>query len=109
ARASGPRKVALARVLDAAERRAALGEMDARIGELSLERKALVAAARGRDLFGGRRGALGGERGRLAELRAQVRSLRATRRAVASGGALPFRFASHFADVLSDGGFDIVI
>ncbi|MDP1857146.1 MAG: N-6 DNA methylase [Gemmatimonadaceae bacterium] len=107
ARATGPRKLSLARELDGAERRAALADLEGRIVKTKLLRRELLVAARGRDLFGRRRGALGGERVRLEELRTRLRSLGASRRSLERGGALPFRFASHFADVAADGGFDI--
>ena len=108
-RATGARKRTLARRLDSAERREAIDDADRRVAQLTEERLPLVAAARGRDLFGGRRGALGGERRRLDELRALLRSIRSHRAALARGGALPFRFASHFADVAAAGGFGVVV
>ncbi|MBK6489104.1 MAG: hypothetical protein IPF98_20160 [Gemmatimonadetes bacterium] len=109
ARATGLRKVSLARQLDRTERRRALDDVADRLALACRERYELVQAARGRDLFGHRRGAVGGERLALAELRAQVRALRQTQRTLLRGGALPFRFASHFADVAARGGFDLVI
>jgi hypothetical protein len=42
-------------------------------------------------------------------LRRRAGALRAERRSLAAGGALPFAFATHFADVAARGGFDIVI
>ncbi|MEO7962329.1 MAG: hypothetical protein ABIT38_00300, partial [Gemmatimonadaceae bacterium] len=108
-RATGARKHSLARRLDAAERREAIDDADRRLDSFALERRALVAAARGRDLFGARRGALGAERKRLDELRSTMRSLRAQRATLARGGALPFRFSSHFADVAAEGGFSVVV
>lgn len=109
ARATGLRKVSLARQLDRTERRRALDDVADRLALAGRERCDLVQAARGRDLFGHRRGAVGGERIALAELRARVRALRQTQRSLLRGGALPFRFASHFADVATRGGFDLVI
>lgn len=109
ARATGRRKAVLARAMDAAERKAALVVLDRRLDAVGEERWSLLAVSRGRDLFGGRRGSLGAEEARRRELRALARSLRAQRRALAAGAALPFRFASHFADALQAGGFDLVI
>ncbi|MFN8666147.1 MAG: type IIL restriction-modification enzyme MmeI [Gemmatimonadaceae bacterium] len=109
ARATGPRKLSLARALDREERRAARAELDDRLRAATEARRALVHAARGRDLFGNRRGAVGDERHALAELRQRVRAIRQAQRALARGGALPFRFASHFADVAAAGGFDMVL
>jgi len=109
ARATGPRKLFLARVLDREERRAARAELDERLRAATEARRALVHAARGRDLFGNRRGAVGEERQALAALRLRVRRIRQAQRSLARGGALPFRFASHFADVAASGGFDVVL
>ena len=109
ARATGRRKTLLARALDGVERRAALAVLDQRLASIADERWSLVTVSRGRDLFGGRRGALGAEGERRTALQALARGLRAQRRSLAAGGALPFRFASHFADALQAGGFDLVI
>ncbi|MEO6443545.1 MAG: DNA methyltransferase, partial [Gemmatimonadaceae bacterium] len=109
ARATGHRKQLLARRLDDAERRAALADIDRRIDGARQERHELLLTARGRDLFGGRRGALGGERARRDALRVRLRSLRASRLALERGAAPPFSFASHFADAAAGGGFDIVL
>jgi SAM-dependent methyltransferase len=109
ARATGRRKAMLARALDGAERRAAVRAVQQRLGIIAAERRELLSVSRGRDLFGGRRGSLGGERQRRDALRAAGRELRAQERALRRGGALPFRFASHFADIQAAGGFDVVI
>ena len=109
ARATARRKGVLGRALDAAERRAALVVLDRRLAGVAEERWSLLVVSRGRDLFGGRRGSSGAEEARLRELKALARSLRGQRRTLAAGGALPFRFASHFADALQAGGFDLVI
>jgi len=109
ARASGARKLSLARVLDREERQQAKAELSARLVAACAARRALVHAARGRDLFGQRRGTVGDERAELAELRLRVRTLRQQQRALARGSALPFRFTTHFADLAARGGFDLVI
>lgn len=107
--ATGPRKRNLARTLDRAERANLEAWLDARLASLTEQRRALVQAARGRDLFGARRGAVAGEREALHLLRARVREVRARLRALARGGATPFAFAAHFPDVAQNGGFDLVI
>ena len=109
ARSTGKRKVALARQLDAEERRAALAVIETRLTSIAEERWSLVVASRGRDLFGGRRGSLPEELARREELRELSRRLRRQRTALKDGAALPFRFASHFADAIHDGGFDLVV
>jgi SAM-dependent methyltransferase len=109
ARATGRRKAMLARTLDAAERRAAIRAIQARLAIVAEERRELLGASRGRDLFGARRGSVGGERQRRDLLRVTARDHRALERSLRRGGALPFRFASHFADVQAAGRFDLVI
>jgi len=107
-RASGRRKATLGAALARAEREAAVAALDRLLDARRAERGALLAAARGRDLFGARRGADAAERRRLAELRAACRELAARRRALRRGGALPFGFAWHFPDIAARGGFDIL-
>jgi hypothetical protein len=109
ARATGRRKAMLARTLDAAERRAAIRAVQAKQAVVAEERRELLSASRGRDLFGARRGSVGSERQRRDALRLAARDYRAQERSLRRGGALPFRFASHFADVQAAGGFDLVI
>jgi hypothetical protein len=109
ARASGPRKASLARALDREERRLLIRNIEAELSSVSTSRRELVALRRGPDLFGGRyrldrdeEASARALRGRSAELRARLRSIR-------SGGALPFSFPSHFADVAAAGGFDLCV
>lgn len=109
ARCTGRRKIALARALDAVERREALRAHDAALARVAAERRERLAALRARDLFGERHHPERGERARLDELRREARALRAARRRLAEGGALPFAFASHFADAATRGGFDVVL
>lgn len=109
ARATGRRKAMLARTLDTAERRAAIRAIHRRLAVVAEERHELLIASRGCDLFGARRGSVGNERQRRDALRVAAREYRAQERSLRRGGALPFRFASHFADVQGAGGFDIVI
>ena len=106
---AGPRKVAAARRLDAAERAHALAALDAAVARLRHARADALTAARAPDLFGHRHRPSVDARGRLAGLRAALRTLAARRRAVAGGGALPFGFAWHFADAADAGGFDLLL
>ncbi|HEX7121186.1 MAG TPA: DNA methyltransferase [Gemmatimonadaceae bacterium] len=109
ARATGPRKHTLARLLAREERGRLIAWLDARLAQLAAQRRELLVAARGRDLFGGRRGALAAEQEALRVLRLGTRELRSRRRQVENGGPLPFAFASRFPDVAQAGGFDLVI
>jgi len=109
ARAVGVRKRNLARALDHAERAHALTCLDRRIDRLTAGRRDILTAARGRNLFGERGTLTPPAQEALAELRDDLRATRARRRTLAAGGALPFTFATHFGDVMSSGGFDVVI
>jgi len=109
ARAVGVRKRTLARALDRAERTAALAVLDRRITAVTEMRRDMIVAARGHDLFGGRAVPPAATRSLLAELKVQLRGARARRNSLSSGGALPFSFATHFADVVNAGGFDVVV
>ncbi|MBY0488308.1 MAG: N-6 DNA methylase [Gemmatimonadaceae bacterium] len=108
-RASGARKATLASELDREERQRALAELDRRRSAVYAEREALLLSLRGRDLFGERRRASAADRAQLALLRLSVRALALQRRALALGGALPFRYAAMFADVAARGGFTLVV
>jgi len=109
ARATGTRKRTLARALDRVERASLLAWLDARLEQVAAQRRSLVQAARGRDLFGERRGVLASEREATNQLRATARALRSRRRAVLAGGASPFVFAAQFPDAARAGGFDLVV
>ncbi len=109
ARASGPRKHSLQRGLDRAERQLAVRALEARIEASVVQRRDLVCALRGRDLFGARRVATATERAALVQWRAHARSLRRALAALRAGGAVPFGFATHFGDVAQRGGFDIIV
>ena len=109
ARATGARKRTLGRALDRAERETQIGWIDDRLLQVAAQRRSLLGAARGRDLFGGRRGTLANERQEAAHLRATARELRACRRAVVAGNALPFVFAVQFPDAARAGGFDVIV
>lgn len=109
ARATGVRKQSLGAKLDRAERTRSLRAIDDDLARLAARRRDLVVARRGRDLFGERYHPSAEERRSAAELRSRSAALRATRTRVAHGGALPFSFAVHFADVAARGGFDVIV
>lgn len=108
--AVGQAKRPLVRELHLMETRAAhesftLAEerIDGQIGEC-------LRMARGRDLFGERRGLDAALLARLAHLRTQVRAVRTARRTLSREHELPwFHYQSHFADVFAAGGFDLVL
>jgi hypothetical protein len=107
--ASGPRKVSLGRELDRAERCRALAAVDDEGMLVAERRRDLLIARRGRDLFGERYSPSRDERASATELRKRAASLRVQRKRIAGGGALPFSFVVHFADVATRGGFGLVI
>jgi hypothetical protein len=109
ARSSGPRKATLARELDRAERRLVIAAATGELGRISRQRRDLITAQRGRDLFGQRYQPSGDERERVADLKRQSLDLRRRLRLARTGGALPFGFPAHFADVGAEGGFSIVV
>lgn len=108
-RATGRRKASYQRQLERAERVCALAEIDRELTVVGQKRRDLLTAQRERDLFGRRHQPTRDERAAATSLKARVTSLRALRRRLTSGGALPFSFATHFADVAARGGFSIVI
>jgi hypothetical protein len=109
ARASGARKRAAAAALDRAERSRALARIAREYDSARASRRELAAALRGADLFGARAARSPDELARLAALRTRMRELRAERRRLRDGGALPFAWGVHTADVLDAGGFDLVV
>ena len=109
ARATGPRKQSLHRAMDRAERQLAVRAVEARVDVTVRQRRDLVCALRGRDLFGGRRVATATERAALGHWRTHARSLRRALAALRAGGAVPFGFATHFGDVAQRGGFDVLV
>ena len=108
-RARGQRKKALARMLDRAERKIAIDSVESEISRTRLRRRDLLATARARDLFGGRRPPPSAMRRALAEARLAMRALQQKKRSLQAGSALPFSFGVHFAEVAAAGGFDLVI
>ncbi|HMA02531.1 MAG TPA: DNA methyltransferase [Gemmatimonadaceae bacterium] len=109
ARATGTRKRTLERALQRNERAFALAHVAEQIQRCAARRRDLLAAMRGRDLFGDRVRPTSHDTACLAMQRTRARELMAHRRALRSGGALPFAWATHFPDVAQRGGFDLVI
>ena len=106
---AGPEKRHAQAELSRAE--AVLARRLLRDGCIALERaiNELLSTARNRDLFGRRRGLDHEQRVRLSRLRQTLRDLRAAQRRLRLDGAAPFfAFESHFADVMLQGGFDVV-
>jgi hypothetical protein len=95
--ASGARKESLGRQLDRAERVRAIAAIDDELASIAGRRADLLAARRGRDLFG--------EPYRPS----RARSLRASHKRITNGGALSFSFPVHFADVGARGGFGMIV
>jgi len=108
-RASGRRKDSLVRQLDREERRIALDAIEREILATSELRRDLLGAMRGHDLFGQRTVASSDSQSHAATLRARAAALRVEHRRLAGGGALPFSFRVHFADVAARGGFDVIL
>ena len=109
ANASGPRKDSVGRQLDRAERERAHLAVEYDLATVAAHRRDLVGAKRGRDLFGDRYHPSRDEQVAAIVLRRRAASLRALSRRIASGGALPFSFPVHFADVASRGGFGLIV
>jgi hypothetical protein len=109
ARASGRRKESLVRQLDREERHIALDGVDTELTSVGAQRRDLLAAIRGRDLFGERCVPNAELHSQAANLRARAAALRSEKRRLAGGGALPFSFLVHFADVHARGGFDVIL
>ncbi|MBA3889398.1 MAG: hypothetical protein H0X64_02610 [Gemmatimonadaceae bacterium] len=108
ARASGMRKQRAATALDTAERVLAITSIDRELDHVQARRRDVLAARRSRDLFGRRSTDSALDRD-AASLRDRAAVLRRDRRRLLDGGALPFRYDAHFADVLAAGGFGAVI
>jgi hypothetical protein len=108
-RATGARKRSLARTLDRKERTRVLAQALRAIDATAHARKELLAAQRGRDLFGRRVETTTETRREIKRLRDRLRALRSEHRRIAEAGALPFSFSGSFADVQARGGFDIVL
>ena len=98
-RACGPRKLTLARAMDREERDAAINVVLRERARLTARRKELLLALRARDLFGERHQADRDSRRYLVEVRSRIRETTRRELKLRGGGALPFSFAAHFADV----------
>lgn len=109
ATASGARKLQAARALDQEERARAVAELARAIAHHRRSRATLVNHLRTRDLFGERQRPSALDRARLSQWRTAERDGHIAMRRLLLGGALPFRFASHFTDVGVTGGFDLVV
>jgi hypothetical protein len=108
-RATGPRKITLARTLDRAERTAAVDVLGHRKLRLTSERRELLISARRNDLFGVRTPPDQQTRMQLATVRRHLRDVSSEMRALSSGSALPFSFGAHFSDIAARDGFDMVV
>ena len=108
-RATGPRKLTLARALDRLERYAAVDVLARRRVRFNAQRRELLVLVRARDLFGLRHPPEHQTRLRLEGIRRGLREIRDKIKALREGTALPFSFAAHFSDIAAAGGFDIVI
>ena len=108
-RATGRRKTALSVALNNEERARAVADTTRRLGAVTYQRAAVIETLRTRDLFGERRTRTRADSALLAELRTRRRELVHQRQRLELGGALPFRFAAHFADVAALSGFHIII
>ena len=109
ARATGVRKETLVRLLDREERRLAIEAINRELDAVAGQRRDILSALRSRDLFGNRSHSPADSRLHVRTLRSRAAALRAERRRLASGGALPFSFVVHFADVMARGGFDVIL
>lgn len=108
ARATGSRKRTLAASLDREERKRAVSECTRMIDATSQLRREMLESIRARDLFGERTQPTRATSTHLTNVRLTLREQQKHRNRLMMGGALPFRFAAHFADLAAEG-FDIVI
>ncbi len=106
---AGPEKRLAQVELIRAEATLAQRLLDDGIGMLEAAIRELLNIGRDCDLFGRRRGLSIDQRDHLKNLRRSLRDLRHARRKLCRDGAAPFlAFESHFGDVLSRGGFDLL-
>lgn len=107
---TGSEKRLLVRRLLAVEARALDESLDAAEERYRFQISECLHQARANDLFGQRRGLDRQLCARLDQLRVGLRRLRQAHRRLTREGEIPwFHYQSHFADVFSRGGFDIVI
>ena len=106
---TGPEKRAAQTELSRSEAGLAQRLLDDGIASLEARIAELLRLARERDLFGRTRGLSADQRVLLERLRRNLRELRSSRRRLREDHAAPFFcFESHFGDVVSAGGFDLV-
>jgi len=108
-RSSGPRKRTLARAMDREERDAAINVLRRERARLIAVRREALIDLRAKDLFGERQRPDRDTRAHLTDLRSRIKETSRREMRFRDGGALPFSFAAHFADVAATGGFDLVI
>ena len=108
--ATGSAKQVASAELRALERAAAVSGCVAAERRLEREAASLLEAARAPSLFGEPARLAPAARARVREVRAALSRSRGARRRLAREDGVPwFHYASHFADVLQRGGFDLVI
>ena len=106
----GPGKPDAIAALRRAELGIALDGLRGALRALDTEIAEVVDTARAPTLFGDRRGLSRVERARLRDLRQARHRARQRLRALDRAGEVPwFHYATHFADVISRGGFDLVV
>ena len=107
---AGPEKRPAQRALTRAETSLARRLLNDGRATLEAAIKELLTLGRARDLFGRRLGLTVEQHTRLIRLRASLRDIRMALRKLRLDDAAPFfAFESHFADVLTRGGFDLVV
>ncbi len=109
ARATGARKTTLARQLDREERARSIARVESELASVRAARRELVALRRTPDLFGERVRPGATQLAEAGALRARAGVLRREVARLRDGGALPFAFGAHFADVAARAGFSLVI
>lgn len=108
--ATGQAKRAALRELNRAEFRIAEAALSGAQVSLRAAVGECLDSARASDLFGRRRGLDAGGAARLGELRRELRRVAALRRALGREHEVPwFDYRVQFADVFTDGGFDLVV
>ncbi len=110
AAASGGAKREALRLLRRLELDTAGERLDAAIEDRGRRARAILVSARDPTLFGDRRGLDAHTRTALRTVRRELHALRSARRRLRDEEASPaFDFDTHFGDVLSRGGFDLVV
>lgn len=107
--ARGPERTQALATLRHTELAAARDRVKAASAQVRAALRDLVAAARGRDLFGCRTGLPPSARARHRALRSHLTQLRAAERRIAHGTVPFFSFEVHHPKVMAAGGFDAVL